>query len=359
MLTEEEKEIYNRHLILDKIGEEGQLRLKNSSVLVIGAGGLGCPMLQYLAAAGVGSIGIIDGDVVEASNLQRQILFGHTSIGQSKAIEARKRLNDLNPYIKVNAIAEHLSIENAKDIISAYDIMVDCTDNYPTRYLVNDVCVLLGKPLVYGAIHKFEGQVTVFNYENGPTYRCLYPELPSSASTANCSESGVIGVLPGIVGILQANEVIKMITQMNHVLSGKLLVYSSTNNQMRSYTIERKSSEFYASLMSGKELVAQNYEQYCEAELNKDLTTLVNTYEQVIDVREMDEQPLLPQLGAIQIPLGEIEDRAEEIDGNKKTLVFCRSGRRSDSAISKLKALGLELDLHNLEGGIIAYHNSN
>lgn len=354
MLSQEEKEIYNRHLILDKIGEEGQLCLKRSSVLVIGAGGLGCPLLQYLTAAGVGKIGIVDGDFVEKSNLQRQILFGHTSIGKSKAFEAKRRLEDLNPYIEISAVNEHINVKNAKELVGDFDIVVDCTDNYPTRYLVNDVCVLLDKPLIYGAIHKFEGQVAVFNWKGGPTYRCLYPEFPKVDSISDCSEAGVLGILPGIIGILQANEVIKMIANMEHVLSGKILLYSSTLNEMKTFNIARKEWPLYDQLKEGKELDGTDYLIDCSIR-NSKLLEVTNNYEQIIDVREINDFPQVIALDAVNIPLRELDLRYKEIDASKKTLVFCKSGVRSAQAIKTLKELGVAIEIENLEGGINAF----
>ena len=222
---------YNRHIILSEIGQIGQDKLSNAKVLVVGAGGLGCPVLQYLAAAGIGTLGIIDFDVVEASNLQRQVLFGNSSLGQNKAEAAKIRLEDLNDTITINAYPFPLDHQNALDLFNQYDIIVDGSDNFETRYLVNDACILTNKPLVFGAIYKFEGQVSVFNYENGPSYRCLFPNPPKKDSVPNCSEIGVLGVLPGIIGSMQANEVLKIILGIGNVLSGKLLCFNALTNQ--------------------------------------------------------------------------------------------------------------------------------
>lgn len=235
MLTDKEIAYYSRQLLVDEIGIAGQLKLKQAKVLVVGAGGLGCPLLQYITAAGVGSIGIVDGDFVDISNLHRQILYDFNSIGKNKAIESKNKLKTLNPFIDIEAFPLSLESENAIEIIQNYDIIVDCSDNYATRFLVNDAGVLLQKIVVYGSIYRFEGQVSVFNLQNGPTYRCLFPELPTEESTTNCSLSGVIGVLPGIIGVLQANEVIKLITGIGDVLSGKLLVYNALNNTTDSF----------------------------------------------------------------------------------------------------------------------------
>ncbi|MFT5777220.1 MAG: molybdopterin/thiamine biosynthesis adenylyltransferase/rhodanese-related sulfurtransferase [Crocinitomicaceae bacterium] len=363
MLTPEEKEIYSRHLLLEEIGLEGQLMLKNSSVLVIGAGGLGCPVLQYLCAAGVGTLGIIDDDTVDKSNLQRQVLYGHSSLGKLKVVEAKRRLNDLNPYVEINTYPERITVENALIIGASYDIIVDCTDNYQTRYLVNDACYLLDKPLVYGAIHKFEGQVTVFNHQDGPTYRCVFPEPPKEMSISNCSESGVLGVLPGIVGSLQANEVIKLITNTGEVLNGKMVLYHGLENAMTSFKIKKKNVPFYQELNVRKQLLAEDYQFSCEQDLNKIdsllSTEILSNYQQVIDVRELHEQPKISEFDVLSIPLNEIETRISEIDPTKSTLVFCQSGIRSQRAISLLETM-VEIDqLDNLEGGISALQQLN
>ena len=218
---------YSRHILLSEIGQIGQDKLSKAKVLVVGAGGLGCPVLQYLTSAGVGTIGIIDFDAVETSNLQRQVLFGLSSIGKNKATAAKERLTDLNNEISIIAYAEKLTYKNTLQLFEKYDIIVDGSDNFETRYLVNDGCIITNKPLIFGAIYKFEGQVSVFNYQNGPTYRCLFPKPPKKGSILNCSEIGVLGVLPGIIGSMQANEVLKIILGIGHVLSGKLLFYNA------------------------------------------------------------------------------------------------------------------------------------
>lgn len=228
--TSEEKEQYNRHFVLPEIGEQGQQQLKNAKVLVVGAGGLGCPILQYLTAAGVGTIGIIDGDTVSTSNLQRQVLYTVADVGNPKVLVAQKRLEALNPFVKLQPFVEYLSKENAIHLFRQFDIVVDASDNFPTRYLINDASILTGKPLIFGSISKFEGQVTVFNYQNGGSYRCLYPQPPKTAASDG-SALGVLGVLPGIIGCLQANEVIKIICGIGDVLSGKLLTYNVLSMQ--------------------------------------------------------------------------------------------------------------------------------
>ena len=237
-LTTQELRRYNRHLMLPEIGTEGQEALKEAKVLVVGAGGLGCPVLQYLAAIGVGKLGIIDFDNVDEENLQRQVLYGLHDLGKLKAIIAKTRLQHLNPLVDYEIINIRMDKENALEIIHQYDIVVDATDNYPTRYLINDACVILKKPMVYGSIFKFEGQLSVFNYKEGPTYRCLYPTIPGKREAPDPSEIGVIGVLPGIIGSFQANEVIKMIIGKGKILSGKLLVINILDPSM--YTVNIK-----------------------------------------------------------------------------------------------------------------------
>jgi molybdopterin/thiamine biosynthesis adenylyltransferase len=248
MLNQEENKRYNRHVILDQVGLEGQLKLKAAKVLVIGAGGLGCPVLQYLTAAGVGTIGIIDFDTIDLSNLQRQILFTKNDLGKNKAEVAAQRLKQLNDQVKFKAYPERLTTKNALELFSAYDLIIDGTDNFSTRYLVNDAAVLTNKPLVYGSIYKFEGQVAVFNYENGATYRCLFPVPPKAGTVKNCSEIGVIGVLPGIIGTQQANEAIKIIVGIGKPLSGQLLIYDALKASYLTVGIQRSEEEVQKTL---------------------------------------------------------------------------------------------------------------
>lgn len=228
---------YNRHIILSEIGQQGQDKISNAKVLVVGAGGLGCPILQYLTAAGIGTIGIIDFDVVDISNLQRQVLFGSSSLGQNKAEAAKQRLKDLNNTISIISYPKKLTYKNAITLFNQYDIIVDGTDNFETRYLVNDACIITNKPLVFGAIYKFEGQISVFNYKNGPSYRCLFPN-PPNGTVPNCSEIGVLGVLPAIIGSMQANEILKIILGIGNVLSGKLLCYNALTLQISTLTLK-------------------------------------------------------------------------------------------------------------------------
>jgi len=360
MLSPEEKEIYARHLLLDEVGVEGQLKLKNASVLVIGAGGLGCPVLQYICAAGVGKIGIADHDTVDKSNLQRQILYSYSSIGKSKAEEAKDRLQGLNPFTEIHTYNSGVNSENILDIIVDYNIVIDCTDNYQTRYLVNDACVLENKPMVYGAIHKFEGQISVFNYNGGPSYRCLYPELPKPESISNCSESGVIGILPGIVGTLQANEAIKIILGLGTPLSGKLLLFNALSNQYNSFKIPKKEHAINDSIKQTRIMEAKEYQIECstpsitEVEIH-DFLESREIYQQILDVREIGELPIIQNLATIHIPLSELENRYSEINSNLKTLVFCKSGIRSKKAIELLNENFNFHHLYNLKGGILLY----
>jgi len=356
MLNKEEEEHYNRQIILDRIGIQGQEKLKNSKILVVGAGGTGCPALQYLSTAGVGTIGIIDFDIISKSNLQRQILFGYNSIGKSKVIEAKQSLKNLNPHITYFTYNEKLDSINAKEIIKNYDIIVDCSDNYSAKYIINDICFLLNKIMVYGAIYKFEGQISVFNYKDGPSYRCIFPEVPNN-KTPSCSEIGVIGVLPGIIGCMQANEVIKIILDIGEVLSGKLLLYNALSCSNSIIKIQKQTHEIYNKIFKTKCLDENDYNFYCSnteiSEINEEeFKSLLETNIQIIDVREIHEQPIINILNSIQIPLNTIEDNINIIERNKKVIIFCRSGRRSQSAINILQNNYNFTNLYNLKDGI-------
>lgn len=359
MLTEKERYRYSRHLLLDKVGEIGQEKLKASKVLVVGAGGLGCPVVQYLAAAGVGTIGIIDFDTVEETNLQRQVLFSIFDIGKNKAQAAKEHLEKLNPYIEFQVFSTKLTNKNAIELFEKFDIIVDGTDNFSTRYLVNDASVLTGKPLVYGSIYKFEGQVSVFNYQNGPSYRCLFPEPPKAGSVPNCSQIGVIGVLPGIIGTQQANEVLKIILEIGGVLSGKLLMYdalSGISTQLKINRVEEQMEKI-------KDLKSYfhnfNYDVFCGIEMVDSVTVeelkkmlkLGNV--QVVDVREEWEQPRILELNALVAPLDELDDYINQIERNKKVVVVCQRGGRSLKAIQCLKNNYGFNNLINLDGGLL------
>ncbi|MFD2528214.1 HesA/MoeB/ThiF family protein [Polaribacter marinaquae] len=347
-LSTEEYKQYNRHLILDKIGEQGQLKLKKAKVLVIGAGGLGCPVLQYLSAAGVGNIGIIDDDVVDQSNLQRQILYTIDDIGLSKAKVAAKRLSSLNPFIKFDVYQEKLTRENAIRLFKKYDIVVDGSDNFSTRYLANDAAVIANKPLVYGAIFKFEGQVSVFNYNKSATYRCLYPTPPQPDESPNCSEIGVLGVLPGIIGSFQANETIKIICEIGIVLSNKLLLYNTL-------TMQQVTLNYQKNTKIDIQKLEENYDVFCGIELDIEEITLTSLKSNIsdynlLDVREDDER-INYHIGGQHIPLSDLKSRLEEVNVVKSLVVYCKSGIRSRKAIRILKEYFPSLKLINLKGG--------
>jgi len=346
-------ERYNRHIILSEVGQEGQEKLLKAKVLVVGAGGLGCPVLQYLTAAGIGTIGIIDFDVIEESNLQRQVLFGTSSIGKNKAIAAKERLKDLNPTITINDYPEKLTPRNALSLFENYDIIVDGTDNFSTRYLINDAAVLIKKPVVYAAIYKFEGQVSVFNYQNGPSYRCLFPNPPKEGSIANCSEVGVLGVLTGIIGSMQANEVIKIILAFKGVLSGKLFCYNAKTSQTTTIKIKRIESEF--------EKVLNQKTKFKELDENISCKTLIQevTVEDVleknqvmfIDIRKLHEQPELNVPNCVQIPLDELKNNLSEINPNNTNIFVCQRGIRSKEAVRIAQEHGIA-NCYSLKGGI-------
>jgi len=352
-MNNEELKRYNRHLILPEIGNEGQEKLKNASVFVVGAGGLGCPALLYLAAAGVGKIGIADFDTVDISNLQRQVLYTTEDIGLSKAAQAKKRIQLLNPLVDVSVYTERLDNKNILEYIKSYDIIIDGSDNFATRYLVNDACVILDKPLVYGSIFKFEGQVSVFNYKNGPTYRCIFPEPPGAGEVPNCSEIGVLGVLPGMIGTMQANEAIKIITGIGNTLSGKLLLFNALNMEFNTISFSLVPENKNITHLIDYELFCGNENKYIENELTADelrhkLTTEKDLF--ILDVRNPDEYERF-NIGGILIPLPELESLKNKIPLNKEIVVICQSGKRSLIAIEKLKDWG-HPKLFNLTGGL-------
>jgi sulfur-carrier protein adenylyltransferase/sulfurtransferase len=369
LFSDEELSRYNRHLIIPGFGVEAQKKLKAAKVLVVGSGGLGSPVLLYLAAAGIGTIGIVDFDLVDESNLQRQVLFGVESIGQPKVEAARKRLQALNPYIQILPYNTRLTSDNAMDIIREYDVVADGTDNFPTRYLINDACVLLGKPNVYASIHQFEGQVSVFNYKNangetGPNYRDLYPEPPAPGVVQDCAEGGVLGVLPGIIGSLQALEVIKVITGLGETLSGRFYMFDALRFENRVLKIRRNPDN----PLNGNNPTINtliDYEQFCGSRgVEKDVKEITSgelkqwkasgEEVQVIDVREPHEFAA-SNIGAELIPLNTIVEHAHKIDRNKKVVLHCKSGARSARAIRELQQkFGFD-NLYNLKGGIVAY----
>ncbi|WP_306640815.1 molybdopterin-synthase adenylyltransferase MoeB [Sanyastnella coralliicola] len=371
--SKEELERYSRHLIIPQFNIEGQRKLKESRVLIVGSGGLGSPLLLYLAAAGVGTLGIVDFDVVDESNLQRQVLFGIDDVGTPKVEAAAKRIRALNPHITVKTYNTQLTSANALDIIKDYDVVADGTDNFPTRYLVNDACVLLDKVNVYASIYRFEGQVSVFNYldeegNRGPNYRDLFPTPPPPGLVPSCAEGGVIGVLPGIMGSLQANEVIKVISGVGDTLNGRLFLMDAATFETRTLKVYRDpKNPLNGENPTQTELI--DYEQFCgigtterveKAEVKEvSVSDLQRMREsgvphQLIDVREPYEYAIVNIDGELA-PLKSVGEFANRIDRNKKVIVHCRSGVRSAKAIKQLETdFGFE-NLYNLKGGILAW----
>ncbi|OEK04700.1 molybdopterin-synthase adenylyltransferase MoeB [Roseivirga misakiensis] len=369
MLNKEELIRYNRQIILPDFGVEGQEKLKKASVLVIGAGGLGAPNLMYLAAAGIGRIGIIDFDEVSLSNLHRQVLFKTSEIGQSKAEVAKGRLSELNPTIDFVTFNSPITSSNALDIINDYDVVVDGSDNLPTRYLVNDACFFLGKPLVYGAIFRFEGQVSVFNLIDekglkGPNYRDLFPTPPPPELVPSCTEGGVIGVLPGIIGSMQANEVIKVVTGIGETLTGRLFLFDALDMTSRTLNVKHQpSNPLTGDHPELTELI--DYEAFCSGSdegrqiVEISPRTLMEKMAKgspfILDVRE-DYEYEISNIGGVLIPLNQLNDRLGEIPNNEEVVVMCKTGGRSKKAIDLLFKSGFK-DLVNLKGGILAWRH--
>ncbi|MEM9770715.1 MAG: molybdopterin-synthase adenylyltransferase MoeB [Cyanobacteria bacterium P01_D01_bin.73] len=365
-LNKEEYERYSRHLILPEVGLEGQRRLKAASVLCIGTGGLGSPLLLYLAAAGIGRIGIVDFDVVDFSNLQRQVIHGTSWVNKPKIESAKNRIHEINPFCQVDLYETRLSSDNAMKIIEPYDIVVDGTDNFPTRYLVNDACVLANKPNVYGSIFRFEGQATVFNYEGGPNYRDLYPEPPPPGLVPSCAEGGVLGILPGIIGVIQATETIKIILGKGETLSGRLLLYNSLDMKFRELKLRPNPERPVI-----EKLI--DYEQFCgipQASEEKpdipemtvtELKALQDSGDEfvLLDVRNPVEVEIATIPGSVLVPLPDIEngngvDQVKAlVNGGKKLVVHCKMGGRSAKALGILKESGIEGI--NVKGGIRAW----
>ncbi len=368
-LSNEEIMRYSRHLIMPEVGMEGQLKLKRAKVLCIGTGGLGAPLGLYLAAAGVGKIGLVDFDAVDLTNLQRQILFGTSDIGRPKIEAATDRLRDLNPDIEIDRFETRLRSENALDILKDYDIVVDGTDNFPTRYLVNDACVILGKPNVYGSIFRFEGQITVFGAPGGPCYRCLYPEPPPPGLVPSCAEGGVLGVLPGIVGAIQAAETLKLIISKGEPLIGRLLLFDALAMRFRELKLRKDPN----CLVCGehptiKKLI--DYDQFCGIRGEESVSPAQRTVPEIaprelksrldrgddlfiLDVREPHEYQIC-NIGGHLIPLGDLSRRVNELDSSREIVAHCRSGKRSAEAVEFLRSAGFRKVL-NLKGGILAW----
>jgi sulfur-carrier protein adenylyltransferase/sulfurtransferase len=367
-LSNEEVLRYSRHLIMPEVGMEGQLKLKRARVLSIGTGGLGAPLGLYLAAAGVGRIGIVDFDAVDRTNLQRQILFGSADVGRRKIEAAADRLHGLNPDIQIDPYEKRLTSENALDLFKNYDIIVDGTDNFPTRYLVNDACVLLKKPNVYGSIFRFEGQVSIFGYPEGPCYRCLYPEPPPPGLVPSCAEGGVLGVLPGIVGAIQAAEALKLIIGKGEPLIGRLLLFDALAMRFRELKL-RKNPDCPACGAHPTITKLIDYAEFCgirgeEAPAPQSSVPEITARELklrldrgddvfILDVREPHEYQIC-NLGGYLIPLGDLPRRVNELDSSREIVAHCRSGKRSAEAADFLRQAGFGKVL-NLKGGILAW----
>jgi adenylyltransferase/sulfurtransferase len=369
-LSKEEILRYSRHLIMPEVGMEGQLKLKRASVLLVGTGGLGAPLGLYLAAAGIGRIGIVDFDVVDFTNLQRQVIHGTKDVGRKKLDSAADRMQDINPHVKIEKHEVALTSENALSILRDYDIVVDGTDNFPTRYLVNDACVLLKKPNVYGSIFRFEGQATIFAYPGGPCYRCLYPEPPPPGLVPSCAEGGVLGILPGLIGVVQATETVKLILGAGEPLVGRLLLYDALAMRFRELKIRRNPEcPVCGDQPTIRELI--DYQQFCgvphtgatETESTSipeidpvEVKRMMDRGEHftLIDVREPHEYQICRIPGAKLIPLGELPRRVHELDTADHIVAHCKSGMRSAKAVDFLRQAGFR-KVHNMRGGILAW----
>ncbi|HEU5086176.1 MAG TPA: molybdopterin-synthase adenylyltransferase MoeB [Roseiflexaceae bacterium] len=366
-LSNEEIRRYSRHLILPEFGMAAQRKLKEGSVLLIGAGGLGSPLALYLAAAGVGHIGLVDFDVVDESNLQRQIAHGTSSLGVRKTESARTRINDLNPNVQVSTYEEQVTSENALDMMRPYDVIIDGTDNFPTRYLSNDASVMLGKPNVYGSIFRFEGQATVFSpKDGGPCYRCLYPEPPPPGLVPSCAEGGVLGVLPGVIGTIQATEAIKILTGIGEPLIGRLMLYDALNMRFRELKLRRNPDcPVCGEHPTVTELI--DYDQFCgilpepEGDAAYEITPreVADWLERpdrpfLLDVREANEWDIGHLPGATRISVNELAGRMNELDTAREIVVYCRSGARSGRAVDMLREAGFRR-VKNMVGGILRW----
>jgi adenylyltransferase/sulfurtransferase len=372
-LTNDEIKRYSRHLIMPEVGMDGQRRLKGGKVLCIGAGGLGSPAAMYLAAAGVGTVGLVDFDVVDFSNLQRQIIHGTPDVGRSKLASARDRLHAINPHIDIQTYETSLSSENALQLFEPYDVILDGTDNFPTRYLTNDACVLLGKPNAYGSIFRFEGQASVFATKDGPCYRCLYPEPPPPGLVPSCAEGGVLGVLPGVIGVIQATESIKLITGIGEPLIGRFLIYDALRMRFRELKLRKDPDcPVCGTHPTVKKLI--DYEQFCGLRPAVAETATVSSSNngldisavdlksrldrgdklKIVDVREPNEYQINRIPGSQLIPLGEIPRRYAELDPEEEMVVLCKMGGRSAKAADFLRSVGFKHVL-NLKGGILEW----
>ena len=365
-LNQDDIRRYSRHLVMPEVGHEGQEKLKAARVLVVGAGGLGSPVAMYLAAAGVGKLGLVEFDRVEESNLQRQILYGQSDIGRPKLEVASARLHEINPLIEIESHPSRIESSNAMSLLSQYDLVVDGSDNFPTRYLVNDACVLAGKPNVYGSIFRFEGQISVFWGARGPCYRCLFPEPPPPGLVPSCAEGGVLGVLPGIVGSLQANEAIKLILGVGDSLVGRLVILDALSLQFREMRLKKSAD---CPVCSAQPTVTEliDYEVFCglkqveseAAEINVTVSQLQDRKQQgrdplLLDVRTSREWEVCRLDGAQLVPLHELGHRWQEIPADREIIVYCHHGHRSARAVDFLRRVGLKR-VRNLTGGIDAW----
>ena len=364
-LTQEEVLRYSRHLIMPEVGMEGQLKLKAASVLLVGTGGLGAPLAMYLAAAGVGRIGLVDFDVVDHTNLHRQVIHGTSDVGRPKIDSAIDSMREINPNVQLDRHEVALTSENALQIIADYDLVVDGTDNFPTRYLVNDACVLLGKPNVYGSIFRFEGQATVFAYKDGPCYRCLYAEPPPPGLVPSCAEGGVLGILPGVIGLIQATEAVKLILGVGEPLVGRLLLYDALAMRFRELKLRRNPE---CPVCGDQPTITRliDYQEFCGVRAPEqtnnvemdvlDLKKKLDRKEQftLLDVREPHEIQIGRIPGSILIPLGDLEKRIAELDRSAEIVVHCKSGGRSSKAVEFLRKNGYS-NVKNLTGGILAW----
>jgi adenylyltransferase/sulfurtransferase len=360
-LTQAERRRYARHLSLPGFGEAGQAKLKAARVLMVGAGGLGSPASLYLAAAGVGTIGLVDFDAVDETNLQRQILYGTGDVGKPKLDAAASRLRDVNPLVEIERIDRPFGSANALALVRSFDVVVDGTDNFPTRYLVNDACVMTGTPNVYGSVSRFEGQAAVFAAPGGPCYRCLHPEPPPADLIPNCADGGVLGVLPGLIGTIQATEAIKLITGIGEPLVGRLLLYDALTMRVRQITLARDPEcPVCSDRATIRELVA--YEPACEpparslSEMTADQLRAWRSEGRehaLLDVREPSEHAVASIDGAVLVPLGSLARSFDRLPRDRPVVVYCRSGARSARAVAQLRSAGF--DAHNLAGGILAW----
>jgi len=369
-LSHEEIKRYSRHLLIPEVGLDGQKKLKQSSILIVGTGGLGSPVAMYLAAAGVGRLGLVDYDVVDYSNLQRQVIHGSSTLGKLKVDSARQRLLDINPDIQITTYNEIFTSANAMEIAKEYDLIIDGTDNFPTRYLTNDVCVMLGIPNVYGSIYRFDGQVSVFDAEDGPCYRCIFPEPPPPGLVPSCAEGGVLGVLPGTVGTLQATEAIKLLLGIGTSLKGKMLLYNALDMSFDFINLRKNPN---CRVCSPEPEITEliDYEEFCGMPMHDhdegsagaawDITVQQLSEQlrhpnppRLIDVREPHELMISALPGAELIPLGQLAGKLSELDSAREMVLFCKSGSRSARALELLVGAGFR-KVRNLKGGINAW----